>query len=137
NSGLHLRTVQVTLEGLTLKGHYTGVAVSSGGLTLRHCILDANRELGATVDGIGSTLTIEESLIRGSTSANAAFGRGLQVQNHGKATISGSAFIANQAFGVYVTENGTLTINDSVIAQTVADVSGAYGIGALSNTGEL
>jgi hypothetical protein len=139
NSGLRLRHVAVTLEGLTLKGHYTGAAVDTmGALTLKHCVLDGNREIGATVDGAGSSLTLEGSLIRGTTSANAAYGRGVQVQNNATATVSGSALLANQSFGAYVLgPSSTLTLTDSIVAQTVADVTGAFGVGATADHGQL
>lgn len=63
-SGVRIKGVVATVEGVTVRGMYTGVAINVGGtLTLRRVVLEANRELGATVSDAGSTLTIEDSVI--------------------------------------------------------------------------
>jgi hypothetical protein len=138
-SGFRLRSFAATLEGVTLKGMYSGAAIDTGGaLTLRNCVLDGNREVGVTVDGAGSSLTIDGTVIRGTTSQNATWGRGVQVQNGATATVTFSAITGNRSFGVFVTGAGSsLAVSDSVISDTVADVSGAYGVGATSQQADL
>ncbi len=136
-SGLRLRSVRVTLEGVTLQGQYTGVAIDSGGkLTLRDSVLVANREVGVTVAHAHSSLLVERTVIRSTTSANALFGRGVQVQAGALAVIRDSAVLGNQSFGVFVTDaSSKVELADSIVAGTLPSSRGGYGIGLSTNEG--
>lgn len=136
-SGLRLRTVAVTLEGVTVRGMYTGAAVDSkGALTLRKVVLEANRELGATVSGVGSSLTVEDSVIRGTLNTTGYFGRGVQVQAGATAVIRRTAVTGNRSFGVFVDGAGSsVELSDSLVAATLPDATGKNGMGLLAGTG--
>jgi hypothetical protein len=133
-SGLRVRRVAVTVEGLTLRGHLTGVAIDTQGqVTIRRAPLDANREVGATVAGVGSTLRIEDSVIRDSTSANPAFGRGVQVQAGAQAFVLRTAVVGNRSFGIFTAgTDSAVEVTDSIVANTRLDAQNRYGIGLIS-----
>src|SRR5205823_515143 len=74
NSGVRIKGLTASVSGLTLRGHYTGAAVSNAGkLTVTNCLFDSNRTLGVTVDGAGSQVTVADSAIRNSLNDASGF----------------------------------------------------------------
>ncbi|MBK7859368.1 MAG: right-handed parallel beta-helix repeat-containing protein [Archangiaceae bacterium] len=137
-AGIKVQGLAVRLEGLTLRGGYTGVAASGGAdVTLRHVLIDGARERGVVVVGAGTQLTLEGAVVRGTTSANALSGYGIELQPGTTATVRDSVLTRNQTFGLFADTSSTVRVSDSIVFQNLADSAGQHGVGLASNGADL
>ena len=100
-------------------------------LTLSHCALTDNHDLGLFVSDNGSAVEADALLIaRTQPQADGTHGRGINIQTGAAFTLRRSAIIKNQAIGIYIgTEGTTADVTDSLIAQTLSRADGSGGRG--------
>ena len=122
-----------SISGVTISGHSPGIQASSGAsLTVSSSVVDANIGSGVSVTGAGSTVEIDDSVVRSTTATASPLtkGDGVQLSSGAHATIQRSAIVANTEEGIYATDPNTkLTISDSIVADTVVNGAGEFGLG--------
>ncbi len=90
-------------------------------VTVRRALIEDNHDLGVFVNGLGTRLEMEDTLVHGTLSqaSDASAGRGLNIQ--GGASVHGTRVVVeeNRDVGVYVTGAGTsLTLSDAIVRDT-------------------
>jgi len=126
-SGVHGATV----SGVTVHGKSPGVAVSAGAsLTLSAVVIDGNLGAGVSVSGNSSSVTIEDSVVRGTTATAAAIGDGVDLSSGASATLERSAVVGNTQDGLFATGAATmLSVTDSIVSDNVQNATANGGDG--------
>ncbi|MBI5542823.1 MAG: right-handed parallel beta-helix repeat-containing protein [Deltaproteobacteria bacterium] len=109
----------------------SGIEVEDGQLVLRGSLLRTLVGVGLWVDGPGSSLEVEGSLIRDVEADPAGdYGYGLAVQNGASATIRNTGVAQAVRVGVYVADEGSvLSAIDVTVRDTQLDPGGKRGRG--------
>lgn len=117
----------VTVRGLTLEGHVTGVYVKSGGAArVEDVAFLRNRWMGAYAVDPGSRLSIARSLIDATTTnAQGEYGWGVGVQVGAALTLTDSTVSGSHQTGVGVSKPGTQARLERVVVRgTRANAAG-------------
>lgn len=108
------RTVQVG----TAFGH--GVHVQGGSASVQRSVIADNHTLGVYSSGSGSLASLDQVVLRDTQpSANGQFGIGLQVDSGGSAEVRRSLLAANHFIGVFGFDPVQITIESSIIRDTI------------------
>lgn len=108
-----------------------GIDVQSGAsLVLRRSVVHANFGVGILAAGEGCTVTIEDTVISGTTlGAQQGATLGLVFQEGASGEVSGCSLLDNAGGGLGVLSLATATVRDSEVAGSSADENGYYGAG--------
>ena len=99
---------------------------------VRRAVMDDNRQVGVFVGGTGSSLLLEDAVVRGTReqALDGALGRGLSVQDGATAQVRRAVVDDNREVGVFVSSDGSLILEDAVVRGTRERASdGAFGQG--------
>lgn len=135
---------RVTLEDVVVAGpdgappagmRGFGLALASGAEgTLARVAFVRTRELAIIVKGPDGSLTATDLVVRDTQprASTGQFGRGLSVQEAGRAEVTRGAFAGNHDVGVFAAHQGsTVSLTDALVADTrseVEDVVAGHGI---------
>ncbi|MBI4700172.1 MAG: hypothetical protein HY744_03220 [Deltaproteobacteria bacterium] len=112
------------------KLHGRGIAVEGlppyqtrADVAVLRSLVERNREVGISANG--SDLRIEATVVRETRAqeSDGAFGRGVSMQQHTKASLTGCVVRANRELGVQLAKDSELTVHASVIADTEPNVA--------------
>jgi hypothetical protein len=118
-----------------------GVVVQDGGeVVLESSVLTGNLTYGllanySTASAI-SRASVTASVIRDTLASAGAYGRGVQVDSAGQVQLTKTALVRNREVALSVEGKGSeATVEGSVLAQTLPDKEGSFGIGAGAQRG--
>ncbi|MBI5544783.1 MAG: right-handed parallel beta-helix repeat-containing protein [Deltaproteobacteria bacterium] len=126
--------IRVEVSGLALLGHWYGAsAIAKAQVILRDMLIEGAREAGVFLQGVGTRIDLEGSVIRGTVGEDGKnFGYGLSVNAGGTLTLLRSAVVANSRLGLYAAGARTrLELTDSVIRGTLPAPEAAVDGGEL------
>jgi len=124
--------------GSEVDGSYgRGLDVELGAqATVRRVIFETNREIGVYVGSEGTSLLLEDIVVRDTAGrrSDGEFGRGLNVQLGGEAMVRRALFEGNREASIVVRDQGSvLELEDAVVRQTLERTcasDGCQGFGA-------
>lgn len=133
-------TARVTIEDAVIRGQRSRVSDREGGrglsaqegaqLSATRVLVDDNRELGIYGAGVGGMVTLRDVVVRATLprDADAAGGRGIQVQWGG--SVDGERVLVdeNQEFGVFLYD-ATARLADVTVSRTFGSNIGEHGRG--------
>ncbi|MDP1824156.1 MAG: right-handed parallel beta-helix repeat-containing protein [Archangium sp.] len=124
----------VEMEGFTVRDSTLAARVEGGGqLTLRHCVLDANRRSGVQALDPGSRLTLEDVVVRGTLvdPATQTFGQGIAASYSAHVTLTDVELSQNRETGLFLDRAGTTaTLTRTLVSGTLPRAStGKLGMG--------
>lgn len=123
----------VKVSGVTLSGHLGGVTAAGGAtIGLTSVVIDGNALAGVTATGAGTSIEIDDSVVRGSVASTSPVGSGdgVDIGAGAGVTMKRSAVVANTNAGIYATGAGsTLLFQDGVVTDTAVKSTGDYGVG--------
>lgn len=108
------------------KAHGRGVVLEMGAsASVSQSALIANHDIGASARNAGSSLKIEQTVIRGTLpqDSDGTHGRGLEADDGAKLSVSQSAVLGNHGVGILGSSKSVVDVRDSWIADTLADAS--------------
>jgi Right handed beta helix region len=123
----------VTVRGVTLKGHTTGVYVKGAGdVTVEDSVLDANKWMGVYVLDQGHAKLVRTRVSGTVPDATGAYGWGIAAQKGGSIELEDSAVVRATGEGIVVANPGTkLRMSRSVVRDTLPDAKNfAFGVSA-------
>jgi hypothetical protein len=131
--GVRAKGADITVEGITLKGHLAAIVADAGAtITVRSVVMEANTAGGVLVAGGATHAKIERSVVRGSIASAFAKGYGVEASFGADLVIEQSAITDNTQIGVHVTGKGTRgRIDRTVVARNVVNASKDFGNGLL------
>ncbi len=111
-----------------------GLVVELGGTAeATHLDIASNALSGVVIDGDGSMLTLDDSVVRDTQSVGGMYGAGLGAQHGGHVLIERSAFEHNRYFGVGAVHSGVVDMRDSVVRDTLEqETGGSTGVGVMA-----
>jgi len=116
-----------------------GLSLSQGATAeVRRCLFDGNADIGVSLQGEGSALVMEDSVIRGTVSQpDGLFGRGANVQDGANLEARRTALLRNHDIGVGVAmEETVVTLTDVIVSGTRSrPVDGLWGRGLHAQLG--
>lgn len=111
----------------------TGLQVNSGGsATVRRVLIERNHFIGLAGTGAGTTLYLEDVVVRDTQSraSDGQWGVGLSLQSDVQAEAHRVALEGNRGFGVLLTRESRLVLEDAVVRNTESlEASQAFGRG--------
>jgi hypothetical protein len=108
------------------KAHGRGLVLEMGAVaTATQCALVGNHDIGASARNAGSSITMQQTVIRGTLpqDSDGTHGRGLEADDGAKLTVSQSSFLDNRGVGILGSSKSVVDVKDSWIANTTADAS--------------
>jgi hypothetical protein len=108
------------------KAHGRGLVLEMGAsASVTQSALVGNRDIGASARNAGSSLTIDQTVVRGTLpqDSDGRHGRGLEADDGAKITLSQSAVLDNHGVGILGSSKSVVDVTDSWVAGTVADAS--------------
>lgn len=123
------RPVEAELRGVTLDGFFNGAGVSGGAkLTLAQVVITQSSELGLYAAGLGSTLSLSESVVRDSTGTGPNEGQGALVTDGAALTLTDAVFSNHHRFALALGNQTRLTARRLVLRDTRATSTGFGGM---------
>lgn len=111
-------------------GH--GIQILDGGsLDLSRCLVEGNAQVGVSAHGDGSQAALDNCLVQDQVPfASGKYGWGIAAQEGGSLVVSDSLIRRNVAAGVRCgTNQASVTLERSVVSDTLPDVFGEFGRG--------
>ena len=130
----------VTIRGLYLGGEGVGVALSAGtAAALQHLVVEGAHGAGILSVGANTTVSLEDSVIRGTVPATGSSvgGRGVNIEDGAHAVMTRCALFANREVGLFVSSNGSSVLaSDCLIEGTLpVEETGTFGRGVVVQNG--
>jgi hypothetical protein len=133
------RTIVAGTKAGKGKRHGRGMVVQAGATaSLVQSALVGNRDIGVSARDPATTVTFDETVIRGTLpqEVDGVHGRGIEADNGAKMTVSRSAFLDNRSVAIAGASSSVIDVRDSWITDTLADASaGGPGRAATVQTG--
>lgn len=109
----------------------TGVGIQGGATgTLSGVVIEASREVGLFVDGVGGDVRIADLVVRGTDSLpDQTGGYGIQTQAGAHLVLERALLDGNRQVGLFAVHDGHVDATDVVVRGTLADRSGLFGMG--------
>jgi hypothetical protein len=108
------------------KAHGRGVVVEMGASgSITQSALVGNRDIAASARSAGSSLTLDQTVIRGTLpqDSNGTHGRGVEADDGAKITVSQSSLLENHGVALAGASKSVVDVRDCWIADTAADSS--------------
>ena len=123
------------------KAHGRGVVVELGASgSISQSALVGNRDITVSARSVGSSLTLDQTVIRGTApqDSNGLHGRGAEADDGAKLTVSRSSLLDNHGVALAGASKSVLDVRDTWIADTMADGSvGGPGRAVTVQTGAI
>jgi hypothetical protein len=118
-----------------------GVWVDSGAkVAIAGTSLVRNQDFGVLAKGLGTSLTVEDSLVlRSQPDSHGLFGRGINASDGAQLIVRGTSLVENNRFGLFADSwyefcpGTTVLLENSLISGTYSNVNGTFGDGASFN----
>lgn len=125
--------IVLTVEGITMKGHLAALVAEGGAtVTARAMVLDANPGGGVLAAGAGTTLTLDRSVVRGTTASAVAKGFGAEASLGAELVVTDSVLSDNTEIGVHVVGKGSHgRIERSAVLRTAVNAAKDFGNGVV------
>lgn len=115
------RQLTLAISGLTLSGGTLGIAAERSSLTIDAVVLADNVDSGIYAAG-NTTVTLRDSVVRGTIPVGHSFGRGLSIEQGATLEAERVYLEDNGAEGIFAARNGTsLTLVDVELSGNVTD----------------
>jgi hypothetical protein len=120
------RTVVADTKAGNGKRHGRGMVVQAGATaSVVQSALVGNRDIGVSARDAATTVTFDETVIRGTLpqDSDGTHGRGIEADNGAKITVSRAALLENHSVAIASASNSVIDVRDSWVADTLADAS--------------